>query len=697
MVLLDYKHFDFSDDAGTGNNSSFAIKIVFFGPNSTGTSGNDRFDNISFSGIPLATNPLSVSVSADRTTICSNATVTFTATATNAGTSPSYEWKKNNTNVGTNNSTYTDNIFQDKDTITCIVFSANSSSATSNKVGITVVANTLSIPNLSKNNPSACGNNDDGDITINRLGGVSPFQYSLGNINYGSSNLFTNLPQGTYTAYVKDVRGCTASLAGVLTKAAPIVVTISKVAPSACGGNNGSITISNTGGTAPFKFSLNNSNYSTNSVYSNLSSGNYTAYVQDADNCITSVVVALANASALTITSLTKNNPSACSATNGSISVHITGGTAPFVYSLDNTVFASNSNFSNLAAGTYNVYVKDANGCTATTTDVLVNPSSPSISSLTTTPPSTCVTNDGSITINSAGGASPFQYSLNNVNYSSSANFTDLSPGTYTAYVKDANGCMATFTDKIDDHVSSFSLLNLNGKSASACRNDGSITINAQGGYTPYEFSLDNVNYSTDNVFSNLPGGTYTAYIRDAQGCVITNTDVLEKVSPVIITLTKTLVSACINDGTFTINTTQGRAPLLYSLNDVNYSGNNFFTDLPSGPFTAYVKDNDGCTTSVSETLSKIEWQLSLNKTSPSSCANNGSITATTSGGIAPFTFSLDNVHFFTSNVFTGLAAGDYTVYVQDANGCTTSTTETLAGIRYFYHYKFGQNSIFGV
>src|SRR5207248_69783 len=105
------------------------------------------------------------------------------------------------------------------------------------------------------------------------------------------------------------------------------------------------------------------------------------------------------------------------------------------------------------------------------------------------------------------------------------------------------------------------------------------------------------------------------------------------------------------------------------------------FSGLAAGTFTITVKDANACTKTATITLTAAGAALSLTLASTNPSCNgdvDGSITATASGGTAPFTFSKDGVTFQTSNVLTGLAAGTYTITVVDAHGCSTQTTITL-------------------
>jgi hypothetical protein len=518
---------DFSTDASTADNLNFKVRIDFFGNNAVGTSGNDRFDNIAFNGIPLTVVELpAVTISADKTSVCATSTVTFTATATNAGASPVYQWKRDGVNVGDNSSTYIDSNFVNGDNVYCSV--VNAVTITSNTIIITVISSPVIVV-LTKTSPSSSCT-VDGKIVIDGLGGISPYQYGLDNTGYGSANSFTNLVGGTYTAYAKDSRGCIGTFTDVLTKPAPPVITsLTKVAASACA-NDGRITINRSGGIAPNQYSLNNVDYFTSNVFSNLVAGNYTAYVKDAKGCIATFTDVLTRAPSLVITSLSKTPASAC-ANDGKITINRSGGTSPYQYSLNGVNYFTSNLFTNLASGSYTAYIKDSRGCIATFNDVLNKYPALVITSLTKVSVSACKTNDGSITINRTGGTSPYQYSLNGTNYFTSNVFSNLTAGTYIAYVKDARGCITTFTDALlkTDALVVSSVIRTQ---PSPCTSNGSLTINRRGGSSPAQYSLNNVNYFISNVFSNLGPGTYTAYIKDAKGCIASMSGVVLTAPP---------------------------------------------------------------------------------------------------------------------------------------------------------------------
>src|SRR5207245_11709119 len=127
----------------------------------------------------------------------------------------------------------------------------------------------------------------------------------------------------------------------------------------------------------------------------------------------------------------------------GSATVAGSGGTSPYTYAIDGITFGASGTFSNLAAGSYTVTVKDANGCTTTQPVTITQPASALTASALATNPS-CSSGTGSITVTASGGTGTLSYSKDGTNFQSSNVFSGLAAGSYTITVKDANGCTTT-------------------------------------------------------------------------------------------------------------------------------------------------------------------------------------------------------------------------------------------------------------
>lgn len=138
-----------------------------------------------------------------------------------------------------------------------------------------------------------------------------------------------------------------------------------------------------------------------------------------------------------------KVNPQSCAVINGSITLTATGGKAPYTYALNAGSFGASAIFSNLSGGDYVVRVKDKNGCVVETSEIQLRiPGSDLNATVSTESDTECTSNNGTITVTATGGATPYEYKINNEAFGSSATFSALSAGNHTVTVKDANGCV---------------------------------------------------------------------------------------------------------------------------------------------------------------------------------------------------------------------------------------------------------------
>lgn len=547
-------------------------------------------------------------------------------------------------------------------------------------------ANTASItltntngPQLSYTNTNAtCGSNT-GTVTASATGGTSPYQYSINNgATYQTNNFFTGLIAGTYTLTVKDANNCVNSLLVNITTSPAVFVTAIP-ASATCGLNNGSITAFGSGGTPPLQYSINGNIYQPSNIFNALTPGTYTVYVKDANGCFATTVVTVSNFPAPTVTATTTG--ALCNNANGRITATGIGGLAPLQYSIDGISFQPGNIFTGLAAGTYTITVKDASGCTGTTTVSVASTGGPAVTANSTV--SACSSNTGSITISASGGTPSYQYSINGTTYQAGSTFTSLAAGNYVAYVRDAAGCIGTFPVVV---------ANTAGPSISAiptptsCNaNDGIITITAGGGTPGYQYSIDGVNYIAGNVFGGLASGNYTAYVKDANGCIKSAAVFVANAAGLIFTVS-TIVSSCgTNNGVITVTATGGATPLQYSIDGVTYQAGNVFNGLAPGNYTVYVKDNNGCTVTRAATVGTVAGpSLTVTVQQQATCgAANAVIRATGTGGVPPLTYNIDGGAYQTPGIFINVAPGVHTIQVKDATGCLSapqSVTITSSG-----------------
>ncbi|MEY3385474.1 MAG: hypothetical protein RIR53_285 [Bacteroidota bacterium] len=567
-----------------------------------------------------------------------------------------------------------------------------------------------------------CPTSTDGQITVTASGGTGALQYKLGAGSYQVSNVFNGLGAGTYTPTVKDANGCERTLANVtITPPTPIsgsgaVTSDYNGAQISCPGlSDGQITITASGGTGTRNYKLNSGSYQSSNIFNGLAAGTYTPTVKDANDCekvLTAVVIT--PPVQLTVASAVKKSYNGAdlschNSTDGEITVTSAGGTGAKTYSINNGgTYQPGTVFSNLAAGTYNVKIKDANNCeSATTQVVIVAPTQLTVASAVKksyngADLSCHNSTDGEITVTAAGGTGAKTYSINNGGtYQSGTVFSNLAAGTYNVRIKDANNCVTAATQVVivaptQLTVASAVKKSYNGADLS-CHNstDGEITVTSAGGTGAKTYSINNGGtYQSGAVFSNLAAGTYQIKIKDANNCETAATQVVI-VAPTQLTVASAVKKSyngadlsCHNstDGEITVTAAGGTGTKQYSLdNGSNWQASNVFSNLAAGTYKMKIRDANNCQTlpTVVEIVAPVELTVaSAVKTQYNGrdlrCHNSvdGEITVTAAGGTGTKQYSKDNgVTWQASNVFSNLAAGGYQIRIRDVNSCSTAVT----------------------
>ena len=317
------------------------------------------------------------------------------------------------------------------------------------------------------------------------------------------------------------------------------------------------------------------------------------------------------------------------------------------------------------------------------TEDTITINKTSSLNATTTVTNLNCATGStGSITVTvpPSGGVPPYQYSLNGGPLQSSNIFNGLPTGAYTVFATDINGCSSTLNVnviKTGNLGVGFSSTN---SSCSGVSN-GSITILPPSVYLPIQYSINGGVPQSSNVFNGLAAGTYTVNVTDAIGCTGSTAITITQGTGVTATIATTPTSCSgINNGTITVTSGGGSFPYQYSLNGGPLQSSNVFNGLATGNYTIRVIDVNGCNSSYPVTINPgIALNATISKTNVScNGAANGTITVNVLTGTSPYQYSLDNITWLTSNMFTGLAPGTYTVYYRDNNACSNSQPVTI-------------------
>lgn len=521
----------------------------------------------------------------------------------------------------------------------------------------------------------SCFAGNDGSITLSSLGGTGNIQYSInGGTTYQASGSFANLTAGNYTAVVKDAAGCTDIAVIHISQPQHLNLSATGYDVSCFGGNNGQINVTlTTGGTGAVTYSLDGINFQSIPNFQGLNADTYTVYVRDVAGCMSNVLVTINEPSALTAT-VTATNATCNGYQDGTITITGTGGTVGYVYGIGGDMeYQSSGLFADLAAGTYALTVKDTKGCMFVTSGTINQPTL--IVPVTTTTNSTCGNSNGGVLAVATGGSGAgYTFSLDGGTFGA-GNFSGLAAGTYVITAKDATGCSATANASIFDSngpsILSSTHTNVN------CHGgfDGSITVGTvNGGTGALSYSIDGITYQPSTVFHNLPAGVYNVTVKDAVGCIGNTTETITEPNAIVIT-TNVVDVTCHGaySGSVTMLVGGGSGTLAYSINNgLTYQSSNTFANLGAGDYDLIVKDAGGCASSTMITINQPAEILAYYASLDVSCfgSNNGAIIIHASGGTGAFQYSINGTVYQSSNIFSSLSGGGYTVRIKDANGC---------------------------
>ena len=552
--------------------------------------------------------------------------------------------------------------------------------------------------------PANCGTND-GSIVVTASGGGA-LEYSLnGGVNWQLSGNFTGLGAGVYDITVRNIDGtCEVVYVGnsiILTAPnAPSIANVSTTNPTECNVTDGTITVTATGGSGLYQYSIDSgTTYQISNSFANLAGGNYTVFVRNSDStcAVLGQTVTLDDKAAPVIASVVKTDPTDCGFSDGTITITASSTSGSVEYSIDGgSTYQPSNVFSGLTGGLFDIRVRNIDGtCEVTSPAILiVDPVVPVINNVTATSPDNCSNPNGSIIVDATGNT--LEYSIDGgLTWQVSDTFTNLSNGNYYISVRNTNG-----TCEVLDANNPYQLIapaapaitNVASTDPTDCgSNDGTINVTATGGQGSYLYSIDSGSTFTNTTgsFSNLAGGTYHIFISNADGsCVTTGSiEVLEeKAAPVIANVIVDDISDCgVVDAQITILASSAQGSIEYSIDGgTTFQPANIFVALPAGNYDIVVRNIDGSCEitypTVTITAPVAPSIVSVTPTDPTDCSvNNGTITINTtpSSGVE---FSIDGgFTWAVSNVFTGLPSGNYQIAIRNTTGTCQVNSTTIS------------------
>jgi len=532
--------------------------------------------------------------------------------------------------------------------------------------------------------PTSCFGGTDGVISVTPTGGTAPYL-----INYGGLNA-NQLPAGLYSFELTDNNGCVSSPSVIsyqILEPNDIVASLDATLVDCFGGDNGTVSVTTIGGTAPYSYTWSPSG-DTTAISANLTAGTYFVTIIDDNGCSPSSgsysIDVLEPALDLTA-SVAVMDVSCYSYSNGVATITPSGGTAPYTYLWSNG--ETTNQITNLLSGNYSFVVTDKNLCSYTDT-ITVNQPAEILANLEITNVTCNGDDDGSALVNPSGGSGTYTYLwYNNI---TSNSVSDLPPGSYTVEITDDASCSTISTPVIftitePDHLTLVAS-ELNGTSCVGY-SDGAVTVDVNGGTPSYTYNwLDSLNniVSTDSFAVNLSEGNYSVVVLDTNGCINFSNSVFVS-SPSDISIDILIDSTLCNgssDGSATAIPTGGTPPYTYLWSGgVNIGSNATYTSLDaSTTYYVTVTDANNCVSTGNPV--NIEGPDPIASTFSSinqngfdiSCYgySNATLTINSTGGNSPYSYSLDNIYFNNDSVFMNVSAGWFLVHIKDANGCTS-------------------------
>jgi hypothetical protein len=536
-----------------------------------------------------------------------------------------------------------------------------------------------------------CFGLNNGTINLTVSGGVGGYTFDWdidGTGDFDDAEDLSGLAGGTYSGVVMDANGCTDGGSITINEPSQLIASLSPTNISCNGLNDGAINLSISGGTPLVLIDWDNDGTGDNDDTEDLaflSAGTYSVILTDANSCTATASATIINPAALSATA--SPTDVLCNGDNtGSINLTVSGGTGAYIFDWDNDGTGDNNDtedLSSLTIGTYNVTVYDANSCSTTASAGISQPTA--INTTVTTQNVSCFSfNDGSITLVVTGGAGgyTFDWDIDGMGDNDDPqNLTNLVAGTYTGLLTDANGCTDGGTIVItqpDLLVASLVSTNI------SCNgmNDGAINMTVTGGTASYLIDWDN-DGTGDNDDSedltSLTGGTYTVVVTDNNNCTAISSATI--INPGVLTITLSPIDILCNgdnNGSIGLSVTGGTPGFMFDWDNDGTGDNDDTEDLSGlngGTYSVIVTDSRGCTTSGSTGIFEPSAINTVVTSTDVTCFgdNDGSITLTVTGGMGGYTFDWDidgTGDFDDVQDLTGLAGGNYTGAVQDANGC---------------------------
>ncbi len=519
-----------------------------------------------------------------------------------------------------------------------------------------------------------CFNENSGSANVTPFGGTATGSYQYIWSNNQTDSIATNLLAGNYSVTVSDDNDCFITRTLTVTEPPAIQFTNTLTTPTSCfGTNDGTATVAVIGGNGGFSYSWSNGSSTANA--NQLLAGNHIVTVTDSKGCQDSLIINIEQPDEFLITNIDITPVTCFNAANGSATVFSNENAVTCLWLPTNQTTGTATN---LAVGQHIVILTNANGCIATDTIMVGQPSQIIVIPQELESASCFQKNDGKAMAMVSGGV-PFgngnyQYEWNTTPIQNTTIATQLTGGTtYQVTITDSLGCQAT-NNILINHPAELIASTIVNDVLCYNGNDGNAFAQPTGGTPPYQYQWSN--NTTQNTINQLSTGTYQLTVTDFQNCKTTTNITINEPAILVLDMEKTDV-ACKNEATGTANAlvTGGTPNYDFRWNDNQQSSE--IQNLLTGWYIVTVTDNNQCTITDSIFITEPNTALTGTfKATDVTCFDdrNGRLSIFANGGKLPYQYSLDSEDFTNASEWAGLFAGDYVMTIRDDNGCLFDT-----------------------
>lgn len=450
-------------------------------------------------------------------------------------------------------------------------------------------------------NPT-CNGDSSGYISVFPLGGNPPYVAAIDSGAFTRATSFRGLAAGTYLVRIFDANFDTVSYSLTLTDPPPLAISITDSKGETCHRDRtGRISVDASGGSAPYRFAIDNGVFTNGNVFKDLAGGIHIVEVLDSQDCQEDTLTLVMTPPPVDGYVEVLEEVQCTGDSNARIHIVPTGGTGNYVYGLNESPLQVATTFEELGGGTYTITIQDDSGCVALLPLDLVNPE-PVAFSVDVDSIACAGDQNGRIIINGQGGSAPYAYDFEASGFSFINNFPGLGEGTYLLQIRDIKDCFSAIDSVVLTQPAAIEVV-LNTQDL-ICKGDqsGALSARITGGTPPYQYAWDGQITQQSLDITGLNAGNHYLAVTDQNGCSrVDTTSLSEPAEAVALSLVSVIQTVCERtDGRIVVEANGGNGPYTYTWPDIPAQVGNDATGLGAGTYTVIAQDEDGCQDSLS-------------------------------------------------------------------------------------------------